>query len=115
MLQKPRDAVVFAVMIMIPAYFIADRAKESSLVATPSALEEQPAMAKPAPRVPEPVEEFGEDLLEVDDWYNEAGIEDVQEQPEFVAEAVDHPAPDRSGASGFEADIRGAVAAMDAR
>ena len=117
MLQKPRDALVFAAMIMVPAFFIADRADESSLVAAPAVIEEEGAFTPPAPA---PVGEFDEDPLDVDDWYDESGIEDEPdepEEPESVVEETALPAtaPVQSTGRGFEADIRRAVAAMDAR
>jgi hypothetical protein len=120
MLQKPRDALVFAALIMVPAFFIADRADESSLVAAPTVIEEEGTFTPPAS---EPVGEFDEDALDVDDWYEESGIEDQPEEseepeePEFVVEDTARPAaaPVQSTGRGFEADIRRAVAAMDAR
>lgn len=116
MLQKPRDALVFAAVIMVPAYFIADRADESSLVATPAVLDEEVAFTRPEPEAPEPIGEFDEDPLEVDDWYEESGIEDTQEEPEFVDEAAPaQPAREQSAARGFEGDVRATVARMDGR
>lgn len=126
MIKTPRDALVLAALIMVPAYLAADYlGSGTGLASPPGAAELAEPQASPTPSLA--LATVPADEIALDDWFAESAVDDAFVQDEAgednrEPEAApaersrpDRPLPDPGDTAGLQSDIRKAVAALDAK
>jgi hypothetical protein len=131
MIKTPRDALVLAALIMVPTYLAAGYLGPGAGPASPSeAAEPAEPHATSTPSLALATVPAAD--IDIDDWFAESAVDDTFVQDEAGEGArepepaqversrlersrLDRPLPDPADTAGVQADIRKAVAALDAK